>query len=328
MSAQLEAGNPALDAVTLEPNYTANGNINTKNESEKIASGATDTRETGLPLTLIPTKSSIRDDPPPDGGLKAWTQACAGHLVVFSTWGSISSFGVFQAYYVTALGRPPSDISWVGSVQVMLLFFIGTFSGRATDGGYYRHTFLAGSFMVVFGIMMTSISTQYWQLFLAQGICQGLGNGLLFCPMISLVSTYFHKKRAFAISLAACGGATGGMVFPAIVESLLPRIGFGWTVRVIGFVVVFNLTIVLALARTRIRPRKTGPIIEWSAFKELPYLLFSIGSFLLYLGVYFVYFYVSSHLPPSMCVQILTSHRLPPSVVTSSASVNPPPYPS
>jgi hypothetical protein len=61
-----------------------------------------------------------------------------GHLVIMNTWGFINSFGVFQAYYVTALDRPPSDISWVGSVQVFLLFFIGTFTGRLTDAGYFR----------------------------------------------------------------------------------------------------------------------------------------------------------------------------------------------
>ena len=247
---------------------------------------------TGHPLTLLRTRSSIRDGPPPDGGLKAWTQALMCHLVVFNTWGSISSFGVFQAYYVTALGRPPSDISWVGSVQILLLFLVGTFSGRAMDAGYYRVVLVSGSLFVTIGIFMTSLSTQYWQLFLAQGVCQGLGDGLLFCPTIALLSTYFVEKRAFAISLAACGGATGGMVFPAIVQHLLPKIGFPWTVRVIGFVILFNFAIIIALARTRISPRTTGPIIDWAAFKESPYVLFTIGSFFFFWGLYFAYFYV------------------------------------
>jgi hypothetical protein len=43
------------------------------------------------------------------------------HLVAFYTWGYIPSFGVFQAYYQSALGVSPSAIFWVESVQV--LFF-------------------------------------------------------------------------------------------------------------------------------------------------------------------------------------------------------------
>ena len=255
----------------------------------------------GNPLTLLRTKSSIREGPPPDGGLKAWTQALMCHLVVFNTWGSISSFGVFQAYYVTALDRPPSDISWIGSVQILLLFLVGTFSGRAMDAGYYRAVLVIGSLFVAAGVFMTSFCTQYWQLFLAQGICQGFGNGLLFCPTIALLSTYFLRKRALAISLAACGGATGGMVIPAIVQQLLPKIGFAWTVRVIGFVILFNFAIIIAFARTRISPRTTGPLIEWTAFKEPPYALFTTGSFLIFWGLYVAYFYVCCSAACSPC---------------------------
>jgi hypothetical protein len=48
---------------------------------------------------------------------------------------------------MTALNRPPSDISWIGSIQVFLLFFIGTFTGRLTDAGYFRQVFMVGSFI-------------------------------------------------------------------------------------------------------------------------------------------------------------------------------------
>lgn len=105
--------------------------------------------------------SSIDPGPPPDRGLEAWTQALCGHLLVCNTWGYISSFGVFQTYYVGALGHPPSDISWVGSVQIFFLFFIGTFSGRATDYGLFKPTIILGSFFMIFGVFMTSLSTKY-----------------------------------------------------------------------------------------------------------------------------------------------------------------------
>ncbi|KAI9877427.1 MAG: hypothetical protein M1830_003912, partial [Pleopsidium flavum] len=221
---------------------------------------------------------TVKDEdpgPPPDGGRIAWTQSLMGHLIVFNTWGYINSFGVFQPYYATVLNRPPSDISWVGSIQIFLVYFVGTFSGRAMDAGYYSQILILGSTLQLIGVFMTSISTQYWQLFLAQGVCQGLGDGLLFCPTISLISTYFSKKRTMAISLAACGAATGGMVFPVIAQNLLDRVGFGWTVRVMGFVMLGNVAIILAFTRTRIPPRSTGPFFEWAAFRELPYALFS-----------------------------------------------------
>lgn len=101
----------------------------------------------------------------------------------------------------------------------------------------FRITFLLGSFFQLLGIFMTSLSTKYWQIFLSQGIATGLGNGLLFCPCLAILSTYFSSKRALAIGIGASGSATGGLVFPVIVQQLLPKIGFAWTVRVLGFVV-------------------------------------------------------------------------------------------
>lgn len=245
-------------------------------------------------LSRTASRISVDPGPPPDGGLEGWTQALMAHLIVFNTWGYINSFGVFQTYYVRSLGHPPSDISWVGSVQIFLLFFVGTFSGRATDYGLFRLTFLVGSFFQLLGVFMTSLSTKYWQLFLAQGICTGLGNGLVFCPALSLLSTYFSKKRSLAIGIGASGSATGGLIFPVIVQQLLPKIGFPWAVRVIGFVMLAVQAVTLAFTKPRLPPRKTGALVEWNAFKELPYLLLSIGMFLNFWGLYFAFYYIGS----------------------------------
>jgi MFS family permease len=57
--------------------------------------------------------------------------------------------------------------------------------------------------------MMTSLSNQYYQIFLAQGICTGLGAGMMFVPSIAIVSTYFEKNRAFAIGVGASGSSFG-----------------------------------------------------------------------------------------------------------------------
>ncbi|KAL8695209.1 MAG: hypothetical protein Q9218_000247 [Villophora microphyllina] len=267
------------NASTSTPAESPNAHDNDSIANKEIVQALQD-RETGLDrvISRITSRSSYPDPgSPPDGGLQAWTQALMGHLIVFNTWGYIISFGVFQSYYVTTLNHPPADISWVGSVQIFLLFFIGTFSGRATDYGLFRATFLLGSFLLLFGVFMTSLSTRYWQLFLAQ-----------------VLSTYFSRKRALAIGIAASGSATGGIVFPVIVQQLLPKIGFAWTVRVLGFVMLGIQCIAIAFIRPRIPPRKSGALVEWAAFRELPYTLFSIGMFLSFWGLYFAFYYVGS----------------------------------
>ncbi|EPS26585.1 hypothetical protein PDE_01522 [Penicillium oxalicum 114-2] len=246
-------------------------------------------------LSVVRTRESGKDlGPPPDGGFTAWLQAGLGHLIIFNTWGYINSFGVFQTYYTTALNRAPSDISWVGSIQIFLLFFIGTFSGRATDAGFFRITVTIGAILNVFSIFMTSLCTQYWQLFLAQGLGQGIGCGLMFVPTLAMISTYFLKRRGIAIGICASGSATGGLVFPAVVRSLLPRIGYAWTIRTLGFISLATLIPCLLFFQQRLPPRKTGPVLELAAFRERPYFLFTVGMFLNFWGLYVGFYYIGS----------------------------------
>lgn len=240
--------------------------------------------------------SSWKDPgPPPDGGLQAWTQAVMVHLTIFSTWGWITSYGVFQSYYSSTLGLDPSAISWLGSVQIFLLFFLGTFTGRALDAGLFRTCYITGTVLQLLGIFATSFATEYWQLFLSQALCMGIANGLQFCPAMALLSTYFVRKRAFALGIGALGSCTGGVVFPVIVQQLLPRIGFGWTIRICGFVMLFTNVITIIFYRTRLPPRKAGPLIEFSAFKEAPYTLYILGMFFNFWGLYFAFYYVGSY---------------------------------
>ena len=268
------------------------------NHSRAIRSPSIHSASMAFPLQNI--------DPPPDGGLTAWIQVLMGHLVLINGWGYLTSFGIFQSYYLTTLRIGPSAISWIGSVQIFLVYFVGTFSGRALDAGYYRIVLATGCLLQVLAVFMTSISSEYWQLFLAQGICKGLGDGFVFCPTVALVATYFTKKRALAMACTASGGATGGIIFPLIARQLLPRIGFGWTVRVMAFVILFNSVIVLSIARVRLIPRKLGPLVEWNAFKELHYTIFCLGMFLSLWAVYFAYFFV--RVPHKTIQNLVTSY--------------------
>ena len=228
-----------------------------------------------------------------------------------NTWGVVSSFGLFQTHYVTTLGRTPSDISWIGSLQVFLLFFIGALTGRLSDAGYFRHVFALGVAFQLVGIFTVSVATQYWQVLLALGVCMGLGNGCLFCPCISTLSTYFTTKRALALGMAACGTATGGLVFPSMVRQLLPAQGFPATMRAIGYVQIATLAVALVGLKQRIPPRKSGPLVEWAAFREGEYTLYAMGAFCvsstrsgllrcglttsqMFLGLYFAFYYIVS----------------------------------
>jgi MFS family permease len=209
----------------------------------------------------------------------------------------IASPGTYQAYYETGIlaNSSPSDISWIGSIQAFLLMFVGAITGSIYDAGYVHSLMLVGSFLVVFGQMMLSLATSYYQVVLAQAICIGIGCGCLFVPGVAILSTYFSTKIATAMGLAASGSSLGGVIYPIVFHRLQPTIGFPWATRVIGFIALFGLAIANLTLRVRTVPDSRRKFLDLPAFKEPAYALFVLGSFLGFMGLYVVFFYVQTY---------------------------------
>jgi predicted MFS family arabinose efflux permease len=108
-----------------------------------------------------------------------------------------------------------------------------------------------------------------------------------------LCSTYFAKNRGMALGIVTSGNAAGGIIYPVIVRQLLGKVGFGWTVRVLGFINVASLLVVIAFMRPRLPPRKSGPLVEREAFRDAPYCLHVLAMCFLMPPVYCVFYYVS-----------------------------------
>lgn len=165
---------------------------------------------------------------------------------------------------------------------------------------------LVGTFMHVFGIMMASISTRYWQILLAQGVCSGIGVSALFqprkcclarlhlgycsnpMPALNCVGGYFNKKRGAAFGVLSTGASVGGVIWPIMVTHLIRLVGFGWAMRICAFVNLFLLAIANLTVRTFQPPipkKITGSQLA-KPFRELDYLLITTGFFCLTYGVF------------------------------------------
>ncbi|EPT04639.1 hypothetical protein FOMPIDRAFT_1021830 [Fomitopsis schrenkii] len=241
------------------------------------------------------------EDDIPDGGLQAWCATFGGAMISFCTFGYASSFGVYQDYYVLAGTSTSSNISWIGSLQLFMLFFVGLPAGRLFDAGYFHLLLFCGSIIFVFCIFMLSLAdpSQYYQLLLAQGIGMGVGGGFMLVPALSLQGHYWKKRRSMALGLVVCGSGCGGIVYPIMVNHLISgssSVGFAWGVRATGFLTLGLLAIAQLLMRTRMPDRKDrGEQPKPNVVKVLtaPSFVFTVfGVFLVYLGLFMPYFYL------------------------------------
>ncbi|CAN6613464.1 probable transporter Mch2p [Trichomonascus vanleenenianus] len=236
-------------------------------------------------------------EPPPDGGWYAWLQVAIGFFAYMNSFGLNNAFGVFQKYYVDGLlsDQTPSTVAWIGSTQGLIILGGTIFTGRLLDGGYLRPVMWTGVVAEVFGLMMTSLSTQWYQIFLAQGICTGLGGSCIVGSTLTVVAPYFSKRRSFALGIIACGASMGTIIFPIVFENLIDKIGFPWTVRVIGFMALAMLLPPAMLFRSRVPPRKKGAMIDVASLKEPAFLLISFATFFGFMGLYIPMIYIQSY---------------------------------
>ncbi|KAI4653500.1 hypothetical protein J4E93_001266 [Alternaria ventricosa] len=239
--------------------------------------------------------------PPPDGGLHAWLKVFGGFMIYINIWGFTLTYGAFQTYYRTTLltSSTPSAISWIGTVQAWLLIVIGTLSGPLFDLGYFRSMLLVGNFLVVLGIMMLSLSTQYWQVFLSQGVCMGLGAGLLYIPSLAMVGVWFSKKRALAMGIVMSGIAVGGVIYIIMFDRLTKTAGFPWAIRAIGFVALaaalLSIPALLSGSAWLKHKRKRRALFDKSALHDRLFLIFTACSFSTFLGYIVPYFYIPTY---------------------------------
>ncbi|CAK7567837.1 MAG: hypothetical protein SEPTF4163_005807 [Sporothrix epigloea] len=239
--------------------------------------------------------------PAPDGGWRAWSVAIGAGFITFAALGFANSFGVFQEYYIThqLQHKSPDTIAWIGSCTAFFQFLAGSISGPLFDR-YGSWLLRPSAFICVFATMMIGNCTEFYQFLLAQGILQGLATGGMQFPAMAAVMQFFDKRRAAALGVAVAGSSVGGVVFPIALGRMLndpqvsAHLSFGWTVRIIGFVMLFSLGISCVTVQPRLPPRTTQFFLP-GAFRQVNFAFIVLAMFLMFLGMFTPLFFLPSY---------------------------------
>ncbi|PSN60143.1 monocarboxylate permease-like protein, mch4 [Corynespora cassiicola Philippines] len=276
----------------MDSNVSCNHEIANRADAEKHSDVEAEAKP---PTPAAAVVAAAAPSPPPDGGLVAWLHVAAGFMLFFNTWGLLNAFAVFQTYYESGdlFEASSSDISWIGSIQCFLLQITGLIAGPIYDRGYLRLLLISGSFMVVLGHMMLSLCKEYWQVLLSQAFCVGIGAGFLFIPTVSLLPTYFISHMGLAIGIASSGSSLGGVIYPIVLYRLLSQIGFPWAVRSLAFITLATFILPLAVMRVRVRVPKPRAVVDWTAFRDAPFMVFTLSILIVFIGNAALIFYVS-----------------------------------
>ena len=93
--------------------------------------------EAESPISPEVLEKCIEEERPhnfPEGGLKAYLTVLGAFMVFACTFGRMSAFGTYQAWYASHQLQhlPESTISWIGSIQYCIFFFSVSFNNFVT----------------------------------------------------------------------------------------------------------------------------------------------------------------------------------------------------
>ncbi|KAJ5774890.1 hypothetical protein N7457_009786 [Penicillium paradoxum] len=256
------------------------------------------------------------EDPTPNEYTpRAWMVIFGAFTCAFCTVGFMNSFGVFQEYYTKnqLSSSSTSTIAWLGAAAIFFLFAISVGAGAMLDIFGPKLMVYIGSLGCIFAVMMTSICKEFYQFLLAQGILLGISMGLVTWPMLVLVGQYVKVKRAAAMGIVLAGSSLGGVIWPIALDKAIknPKIGFPWTMRIVGFVMIPCFLFSCVSAKSPIapvsnaeneenatEPKSKPPNHKAEALDLLrkPSLqLLCLAMFITYFGMFSPFFYTTSY---------------------------------
>lgn len=288
------------------------------------ASSGSERHSTELAPSTPENKEALpsQEDEFPDGGLKAWLTVAGGASIFFCCLGFNNSFGTFEAYYLKnqLKNESPDTIAWIGSVSAFLPFVTGLLGGPLFDryGAWVRsfytraHTHFyriifqqhrliitqvvrPATVLYIFAMMMLSLCKTYWQIMLVQGVLMGIAMAFLQFPAFAAASQYFKKKRAAALGVMVAGSSIGGIVMPIILSKMLNNssLGFGWSVRVVGFLIMPFMLFACVSVTPRLPPRK-NKFWLMAAYKNRNFVVFCASFFFILVGMFTPIFFLPS----------------------------------
>ncbi|KAG1903097.1 major facilitator superfamily domain-containing protein [Suillus fuscotomentosus] len=282
------------DTLVAEP-WTAQEH---KGGSEELGVERPVSKDSDLPLLLQEF---------PEGGLAAWSTAFGAFLILFCTWGYVTSFGVYQDFYAqnyltnetsTAISILMVSCRFIGSINAFLGTSVSLVAGTLYDRGYFYHLVITGSLLQSFSLFMLSLAkpNQYYQVFLTQGLGSGIAVGLLYIPSLAIVSHYFRRKRTLVMAFVTLGSSLGAIVHPIMLNNLLNgRLGFANGVRASAGLLSALLLIACLCMRPRLDPPTTPVnyiVAAKKCLRDIPFFFAAVGAFLFQIGFYYPYFFL------------------------------------
>nr|GAT44740.1 predicted protein [Mycena chlorophos] len=228
---------------------------------------ALDERASGASASATPSQHGHAPVVVPDGGLQAWSTVLQLAYPLLHVWIRIC---IRCLRGLLCAGVP--SISWIGSVQFMLPYFLAPFVGQVFDDGGFHKLEIFGGVLFTFSVFMLSLAqpNKYYQVFLAYAdvlssrkslalkiLQAGNRNGARACldlppvrpnrlpslqtPQRSClrprIERFLYRRSRFPYHAQVTCLSLLANAIQTLPSHLLPRLGFANTIRASGAII-------------------------------------------------------------------------------------------
>jgi MFS family permease len=77
--------------------------------------------------------------------------------------------------------------------------------------GLFIYIILGIKILAPLSLICASFTTEFWQLYLTQGLMYGVGGAMGFQPAMMIPAQYLRRNRSLAAGISICGSGIGGL---------------------------------------------------------------------------------------------------------------------
>ncbi|XP_074640927.1 monocarboxylate transporter 13-like [Tubulanus polymorphus] len=168
------------------------------------------------------------------------------------------SYGVLHIEFMDYFKQPAADTSLVGSINNGVSLISGPAVSALSNRLGLRQTVLLGALISTAGLLASSFATSLYWLYISYGFVAGFGYGMVYMPLIGIITSYFEKHhRDIALCLASTGIGVGVLVFPPVIERLIEHLSWRGTLLILSGL-AFQICVFAALSPPRQMPSESS----------------------------------------------------------------------
>lgn len=191
-----------------------------------------------------------------------WWMVLLLFLTLISTAGNgFYAISVYVPRLIDELGCTTSGLMLAAAVWAIVFGFSNPIIGSVMHKQGVRKVFIIGVVGAGGLMMMMSLITQLWHLYVLNLIFGFIGAATILVPCQTLITNWFNKKRGVAMALMMMGIGAGGFIVPQVIAWLISEFGWRNSFR-IGAVLNYILVLPPLLFFLKNNPADVGQFID------------------------------------------------------------------